>query len=346
MKTLFLDEPFAFRYEDTPYPAAPGPGEALVQVKRIGICGTDYHAYRGRQPFFSYPRILGHELGVEVLALGPTIGDAESTHSAIQVGDRCAVEPYLNCGQCVACRKGKTNCCASLKVLGVHTDGGMREQIIVPVHKLHKSDTLSLEQLALVETLGIGAHAVDRAAIKPGETVLVIGAGPIGLTVVQFARAAGARVIVMDTNQARLDFCEAQLHSEASVVADENALDHITALTHGDLPDAVFDATGNVNSMQAAFKYVSSGGRLIFVGLFLGDLSFYDPDFHRKEMTLYATRNSTGADFQRILKLMESGVIDTDPWITHRCSFDALTENFTAWLDPASGVIKAVVDLE
>ena len=162
MKTIVLDEPFKFRVSDTPEPGPPAAGEALVQVHRLGICGTDYHAYRGRQPFFSYPRILGHELGVEVLALG-------SEGSGLSVGDLCAVEPYLNCGQCIACRAGKTNCCASLKVLGVHVDGGMRERIVVPVQKLHKSTKLNLDQLALVETLGIGAHAVERAAIQSGE---------------------------------------------------------------------------------------------------------------------------------------------------------------------------------
>ncbi len=345
MKTLFLDEPFAFRYAETEEPQKPGPGEALVQVRRIGICGTDYHAYRGRQPFFSYPRILGHELGVEVLEVGAIV-DPIPAELPIRLGDLCAVEPYLNCGTCIACRKGKTNCCASLKVLGVHTDGGMRERIIVPIHKLHRSEKLTLEQLALVETLGIGAHAVDRAGIRPGETALVIGAGPIGLTAVQFARAAGAKVIVMDTNEHRLSFCAQHMGTEAALMADENVLDRLLEANNGDLPDAVFDATGNIQSMQNAFKYVSSGGRLTLVGLYLGDLTFYDPDFHRKEITLLATRNSTGADFRRILGLMESGAIDTNPWITHTCSFEDLTTQFTEWLDPASGVIKAVVSLD
>ena len=174
-------------------------GEALVRVHRVGVCGTDLHAFRGRQPFFSYPRVLGHELGVEVVEPG---GSGE-----IRRGDRCAVEPYLNCGSCIACRTGRPNCCTSLSVLGVHQDGGMREVIAVPARKLHRSDRLSYEQLALVETLAIGAHAVERATLEPGEFALVIGAGPIGVSVVQFARAAGAKVAVVDTSTARLDLC-------------------------------------------------------------------------------------------------------------------------------------------
>ena len=336
MQTITLEEPFRFTFHETSPPAAPGPGEALVRVRRIGICGTDLHAYRGRQPFFNYPRILGHELGVEVEALG-----SETGH--LKVGDRCAVEPYLNCGVCIACRKGKTNCCAKLQVLGVHTDGGMRERILVPIHKLHRSETLTLEQLALVETLGIGAHAVARAQIEPGEYALVIGAGPIGLGAMQFAQAAGAQVIALDRVAGRLEFCRQQLGITHTLLTEADPLACLRDLTDGDMPTVVFDATGNAESMMQAFQYVAPGGRLVLVGLFLGEITFYDPDFHRKEMTLLATRNATGADFTRILQLLETGLIDTTPWITHRASAGEMGEQFPSWLDPASGVIKAVV---
>jgi threonine dehydrogenase-like Zn-dependent dehydrogenase len=194
-----------------------------------------------------------------------------------------------------------------------------------------------------VETLGIGAHAVDRARIEPGEWALVIGAGPIGLAVMQFARAAGARVIALDINAARLAFCREKLQVEAAVMAGEEALAAIGDITDGDLPTTVFDATGNAESMMGAFKYVVSGGRLVYVGLFLGDVTFYDPDFHRKEITLLATRNSTGRDFERIIGLLESGQVDTAPWITHRSGAEEMPGEFPSWLDPASGIIKAVV---
>ena len=336
MQTIVLEEPGRFVLADTAEPEAPGPGEALVRVRRVGICGTDLHAYRGKQPFFTYPRILGHELGVEIVALG-------SASDTLRVGDRCAVEPYLNCGECIACRRGKPNCCARLKVLGVHIDGGMRSFVRVPMNKLHKSETLSLEQLALVETLGIGAHAVDRAGIEPGEFALVIGTGPIGLSVIQFAQAAGARVIALDTNTHRLTFARERMGVEHIVAAHEDPLATIDTITGGDLPTVVFDATGNADSMHGAFQYVASGGRLVFVGLFLGDVRFYDPDFHRKEITLLATRNSTGRDFQRILGLLESGKVDTEPWITHRADAAEMTAHFPRWLEPETRVLKAVV---
>jgi len=337
MQTLVLAEPGRFTLTETEPPREPPPGHALVRVHRTGVCGTDLHAYRGEQPFFSYPRILGHELGVEVVALAP---DAKSD---LAPGDRCAVEPYLDCGTCIACRRGSPNACTSLRVLGVHIDGGMREYIAVPATKLHRSAALSFDQLALVETLGIGAHAVSRARIAAGEWALVIGAGPIGLTVMQFARLAGARVIALDLDAPRLEFCRAHLGVEYTVEAGDAALARIQELTAGDLPTVVFDATGSQRSMNGALQYVAHGGRLVFVGLFKGDVTFHDPDFHRRELTLLASRNATAADLQRIVKLIEAGQIDTTPWITHRATLAEAAARFPSWLQRDAGVIKAVI---
>ena len=338
MKTIILNEPEKLSYIETAHPNAPNLGEALVKVHRVGICGTDLHAFRGRQPFFTYPRILGHELGVEIVALG-------SPSESLKVGNKCAVEPYLNCGNCIACRRGKPNCCAHLQVLGVHADGGMREFFIVPQNKLHSSEKLNFDQLALVETLGIGAHGVARAQIEKGENALVIGAGPIGLSVIQFALEAGARVLVLDVNENRLRFCREQLGADETLVFGDNTLAQIEQLTNGDLPTVVFDATGNVASMENAFQFVAPGGRLVFVGLVQADIKFHDPFFHRREMTLLGSRNATPHDFHRIIALMENGTINTAPWITHRSEFDGLIANFPDWLQPQNGVIKAMLHL-
>src|SRR5437660_1003179 len=175
MKAIVLEKPGQFARVEIPEPGPPAAGEALVRVHRVGICGSDISGYLGKMPFYSYPRIPGHELGVEIVEVGPGV-------SHVKPGDRCSIEPYMNCGECIACRKGSSNCCANLKVLGVMTDGGLRDRFIVPAHKLHPSKKLSFDQLALVETLAIGCHAVDRAALAAGENCLVIGAGPIGLS--------------------------------------------------------------------------------------------------------------------------------------------------------------------
>ena len=325
MKTIVLDKPGELRKTETDSPIDVPTGYALVRVNRVGVCGTDWHAYRGDQPFFSYPRILGHELGVVV----ERVNDAGSN---LKPGDRCAVEPYLNCGHCIACRASRPNCCVDLKVMGVHVDGGMRERVLVPTAKLHRSEKLSLDELALVEPLSIGCHAVDRAGITVGERVLIIGAGPIGLSVIPFATAAGGKVTVMDISPSRLEFCRTKLGVATTVdVAD-------------DLPTCVIDATGNPKSMARCFDLAAHGGRIVFVGLFQGDLTFNDPNFHRRELTLLATRNSRPVDFERIIGMMERGEIDAKSWITHRAAVDQLLEEFPKWLAPDAGLVKAMIE--
>ena len=336
MKAIVLDTPGQLRHLQMADPKAPGPGEALVRIHQVGVCGTDLHAFQGEQPFFTYPRILGHELGVEVLAV-----DAAAQDLAVAV--HCAVEPYFNCGHCPPCRRGKPNCCLNLKVFGVHIDGGMRELAIVPTSHLHPSRSLSFEQLALVEPLSIGAHAVARAGLAQGERVLVVGVGPIGLAVTQFALLAGANVIVMDISEQRLAFCQQQWPEVTTINGGNDALISLQDLTSDDLPTAVFDATGNPRSMMTSFNYVAFGGRLIFVGLFQGDITFHDPDFHRRELTLFASRNATAGDFRRIIKYLEAGQIDLAPWITHRASSEMAVDAFPQWFDRDSGIIKAVI---
>jgi 2-desacetyl-2-hydroxyethyl bacteriochlorophyllide A dehydrogenase len=337
MKTILLEKPQQFQFTDSPEPTEILPGWARVRVRRVGLCGTDWHAYNGRQPFFSYPRILGHELGVEIDA----VNDPSST---LKPGDKCAVEPYLNCGKCIACRRGKSNCCAELKVLGVHTDGGMRDRILVPTHKLHRSEKLSLDQLALVETLGIGCHAVSRAAIEKDENVLVIGAGPIGLSVIPFVIAAGGVPIVADVSETRLEFCRRQMKVQTTLDARGDVLTLLKEALAGDLPTAVIDATGNPPSMMRTFDLVAPGGRIVFVGLFQGDVTFADPNFHRREIALLASRNALPADFGRIIKLIEAGSVDTTPWITHRSPAEKFLDVLPAWLLPEANLLKAILE--
>jgi threonine dehydrogenase-like Zn-dependent dehydrogenase len=221
----------------------------------------------------------------------------------------------------------------------------MRECINVPIAKLHRSDSLRYEQLALVETLAIGAHAVQRAQIEPGDQVLVIGAGPIGLATMQFASLAGAQVIALDVNAERLEFCRARGLAAHAIDGREDPLAALQDLTGGELATAVFDATGNLQSMARAFEYVAHAGRLTFVGLAQGDVSFHDPTFHRREITLLATRNALPANFTQIIGQIEAGAIDTRPWITHQADGATMIETFATWLRPETGVIKAMLTM-
>jgi len=339
MKAIRLEKPLHFASAQIPEPPAPGPGEALVRVHRVGICGTDYSGYLGKMPFFSYPRIPGHELGVEVLAIGAGV-------SHVRAGDRCAVEPYMNCGACPPCRRGCGNCCENLKVLGVMTDGGLCERLVLPARKLHPANRLSSEQCALVETLAIGCHAVNRGNPQPGDAVLVIGAGPIGLAAIEFVKLSGATCIVLDLNEQRLAFCKQHMGVPHTIHsrADGAEFEQLKQLTAGAFAQVVIDATGNHQSMSQALGYCAFSGRLVFVGITQQEVAFpHAPVMHRRELTLLASRNALPPDFTRIIQLIEEGRIDTRPWITHHAEFDALIGEFPRWLRPETGVIKAVV---
>jgi len=336
MQRIVLDKPFQLRLEDVRRPVAAA-GEALIHIRRIGICGTDLHAYQGNQPFFSYPRVLGHELSGEIVAIG-------TNADGLRAGDRCTINPYLACGHCIACRHGKPNCCCQLEVLGVHADGGMQEYLAVPVRQLIRSDSLTFDQMALVENQCIGAHAVRRANLRRGESTLVVGAGPIGLGVMQFAKLAGAAVIAMDIRPERLAFCRDVLQIEHAIVPGPQAIDALRTITAGDLATAVFDATGNSRAMRRSLDYLAYGGRLIYVGFAQDEIGFFNPDFHQKETTLLGSRNATREDFQQVIGAFEDGRATVDRFITHRAGLDATPTSFTDWLDPAERVVKAVVE--
>ncbi len=335
MKAILLDEPGHFSTAQIADPQ-PQSNEAIVKITRVGMCGTDLHAYRGKQPFFTYPRILGHEIGAEIVA-------APVNELGLRVGTHCAVEPYMNCGECLACRNGKSNCCVKLKLFGVHLDGGLSEYLAVPLNKLHPSAALSFDQLALVEPLSIGAHAVFRAQLKDDEIILVIGTGPIGLAIIAHAQNFGVKIIAMDVSADRLAFAQKHFAVAATIQAGPNVMEQLSDLTSGEMPLVVFDATGNPGSMNESFNLIANGGRLILVGLHLEFVTFRDQDFHRRELTVMSSRNATAADFKRTLTLLEAGKIDITPWVTHRVRAENLIEQFPSWLDARAGFIKAVV---
>jgi 2-desacetyl-2-hydroxyethyl bacteriochlorophyllide A dehydrogenase len=336
MKTLICTTPGQFAYADTQVPERKQ-GETLLRIRRVGICGTDLHAYEGTQPFFQYPRILGHELAAEIAAT-----DAPGFAG----GEYVTIIPYFHCGNCVACKAGKTNCCAKLSVCGVHEDGGMREYMLVPSSSLVKSQGLGLDELALVEPLAIGAHGIRRAQIIPGEWVAVIGAGPIGLGVMEFARIAGANVIAVDVQENRLQFCTERLQIPFTInAAKENVSMQLAQITHGDMPTVVIDATGNLSAINESFGYMAHGGRYVLVGLQKGEIRFPHPGFHQREATLMSSRNATREDFDRVIDALQKGQVLPLNYITHRVAFAGVKEAFPDWLLPANQVIKAMITI-
>jgi len=311
---------------------------AILRIRRIGICGTDLHAFQGTQPYFTYPRILGHELAADVVEYH---GDGD-----FKSGDAVTIIPYFYCGKCVACRNGKTNCCTTLKVAGVHIDGGMTEYLRVPSYSLIHSDGLEYDALALVEPLSIGAHGVGRAQIKTDEFVLVVGAGPIGLGCMEFARIQGGKVIALDVNEQRLDFCKSNLGVDFTVNArSADVFEQLEKITNGDMPSVIIDATGNLAAINNAFRYLAHGGRYVLVGLQKGEISFSHPDFHKRESTLMSSRNATRQDFEYVMDCMRKGLVDPEKYITHRAAFGDVKQQFASWLDPANATIKAMVEI-
>jgi 2-desacetyl-2-hydroxyethyl bacteriochlorophyllide A dehydrogenase len=335
MKSLLLQNPGLLAWTDAPEPA-PAAGEALVRVRRCGVCGTDIHALAGRQPFFNYPRRLGHELCVEIISAP---GD-----SGLRRGDSCAVEAYDFCGQCPACRAGRTNCCKNLMVLGVHVDGGHAPLLAIAADKLHRADKLSPEQIALVEPLVIGAYGIERAALRAGEPTVIIGLGPIGLAAAIFAKAAGANLVCVDVQADRLNFACEQMQLGKAIPADASLADNLQK-HFGQLPSVVIDATGSPASMRGTFQLAEHGGRIVFLGLFLGELAFDDPNFHRRELTLMASRAGLTGTFREVIRQMQAGDIDVLPLITHRFNFAETAERLPQ-IHREPGLVKAMINFD
>lgn len=333
MKYIVCEKPGEFLLKEKEAPVRKE-GEALLQINKVGICGTDLHAYAGNQAFFTYPRILGHELASEVLEIG-------ENERGIKAGDKVVVMPYISDPNSVASRMGKPNCCPNITVLGVHGDGGMQQQITVPANILLPANNLTDDEMAIVEPLAIGAHAVRRAAIKEGETVAVVGAGPIGIGIMKLAQIAGAKVIAIDMNEERLEYAKEKIGVDYIVKAGAGAVAAVEEITNGDLCAAVFDASGNKYALESCPDFMCHGGRFVLVGLSKGDLTYNHPKIHAKEMTLMCSRNATTEDFEHVISVLDQ--FPTASFITHSVDYTEMIENFDSWLDPKTGVIKATV---
>lgn len=337
MKVLVCVKPGHFEYQTREKPALKK-DHAIIKIARIGVCGTDLHAFEGTQPFFTYPRILGHELSGELIAFDNAPGFIE--------GEQVTIIPYFSCGKCIACRNGKPNCCATIKVFGVHTDGGMCEYISVPSNSLVHGSLIP-DELALTEPLSIGAHGIRRAQIKKGEYVLVAGAGPIGLGVMEFARLAGGNVIAMDVNKHRLSLCKKNFGINHIIHAlDQDINKELMRMTLGNMPEVIIDATGNLQAINGMFQYMAHGGRYILIGLQKNNISFSHPEFHKREATLMSSRNATREDFDHVMDSMKHKRINLKSYITHRVKFSEVKAQFSRWLEPENHVVKVMVEMD
>ncbi|MBN9258116.1 MULTISPECIES: zinc-binding alcohol dehydrogenase family protein [unclassified Mesorhizobium] len=337
MKAIVCRSPGELAMDDRPAPGSPPPGWARIAVSHVGICGTDYHIFEGKHPFLAYPRVMGHEVSGIVTEQGEGVD--------IPVGTPVIINPYLSCGKCIACRHGKPNCCVRIEVLGVHRDGAMCEQILVPAGNLYPANGLSLADAAAVEFLAIGAHAVRRARADAGARALVIGAGPIGLGTAIFARIAGLDVSLLDMSSERLAFAVGELGFATLDGSRKPVPDLVSDATSGEGFDTVFDATGNTQSVQAAFAHVAHGGTLVLVSVVKDDIVFSDPEFHKREMMLVGSRNALRADFDHVAASIRNGAVPIAKLVTHRTTLDDTPRNLARWAHEKSGLIKAVIEV-
>jgi 2-desacetyl-2-hydroxyethyl bacteriochlorophyllide A dehydrogenase len=333
MKAVVCEEPFDLRLVDRAAPE-PAEGEVLVRIQRVGLCGTDYHIFAGRHPFLAYPRVIGHELSATVVAAG--------AGSRFSEGQLVAINPYLSCGTCVACRKGKPNACVSIQVLGVHTDGGMCELLTVPESALLDATGLTPDQAAMLEFLAVGAHAVARSRVGHGERVLIVGAGPIGIGTALFAKLEGAKVTLVDRREARLAFARDHLGFGSVVTAGDDVAEVLASQTDGEMFDTVFEATGSLDSMSQSLAYVAAGGTLVFVGVAPGEVVFSDPEFHKRETTLVASRNALATDFERVMVAMKAGLVPTAALQSHSFPAEETPTRLPELVADADHVLKAI----
>lgn len=333
MKAVVCNAPNDLRLVDQSEPSIKA-GEVLIRVRRVGLCGTDYHIFSGAHPFLEYPRTMGHEVAGEVAAV--------SEGSAFHVGQLVTINPYLACGTCVACRRGKPNCCVSIEVLGVHADGGMCEVLAVPERAVIDATGLTVDQAAMVEFLSVGAHAVARASLSRGDRVLIVGAGPIGVAAGLFARLAGAHVVLADTRQTRLTYAQQKLGFEAIEVVRPDIGQALADRTGGDFFDCVFDATGNIFAMRKGLDYVAHGGTYVLISVVKEDISFADPEFHKRETTLIASRNALSADFDNVVQAIKRGDILTAALQTHAFAAEDMPQQLPRLIEDADTVLKAI----
>ncbi|ULQ54157.1 zinc-binding alcohol dehydrogenase family protein [Flavihumibacter fluvii] len=337
MKAIICTKPGNLNFINLPEPKLT-PGHAILKIKRINICGTDLHAFEGTQPYFNYPRILGHELAGELVALDDVEG--------FTIGESVTIIPYFNCNACLACRSGKPNCCANIKVCGVHIDGGMAEYYAVPSYSLVHSMGIQTEDLAMVEPLAIGAHGIRRAGVKEGEFVIVMGAGPIGLGTIEFARLAGARVIVLDVNAKRLAFAKEHMGAEFTINAlHPGNTEAVREITRGDMASVVIDATGSQKAINNGLNFLGHGGTYVLIGLQKGDLVFSHPEFHKRETTLMSSRNATREDFDHVMSVIREGLIHPTKYISETVPFEQAIPAFAEWTGAPNDLIKLAIQL-
>jgi L-gulonate 5-dehydrogenase len=335
MKSVYLSAPRQICIQEIPAPTSVGKDEVLVAVHALGICGSDIGAYRGTNPLITYPRIIGHELAGEVIEAG--------SNSGFTKGDRVALEPYINCGVCYPCSLGRTNCCESLKVLGVQTDGGMVEQFVHPARLAFRiPDSMSWEDAALIEPLTISLHSNHRAGVKAGEHVAISGAGPIGLLAASVALSYGAIPIIIDPIDERLELAKqfGIVHTINPIKTD--AVAKIREITKGRMAEAVIEASGASPAIAASIDYAANAGRVVLTGWPKEKTALDTALFTKKELDIRGSRTSAG-EFPEAIELIMQKKVPVQLLVSRNTySLDALADSVAEMSDHPELFIKII----
>ncbi len=322
MKAIAVTEPGKLAITEIPMPSAPDEDEVVIKIKAAGICGSDSHIYHGRSAFATYPRIIGHEMAGEVYRTGSSV-------KGFKPGDRVAVDPVLSCGNCYACRTGRHNVCSSVKVLGVHVDGGYREYIKVGSGNVHKvPDDMPWEIAATVEPYSIAAESVDRGRLKSDDTVLICGAGPIGLVILQAVKRKGAKAIVLDIVDSRLHKAHTMGADIIVNSKDQDLYKTVMDFTGGEGINLVFEATGNLAILeQCISRLVSQAGRVVVLGFPNEPAKIAPIEIMKRELDILGSRLNNNK-FPEVIRWFRDGEVDPSKIISNVFPFDKAQEAF------------------
>ncbi|TDQ16285.1 threonine dehydrogenase-like Zn-dependent dehydrogenase [Algoriphagus boseongensis] len=340
MKAFFLTEIGKTEVREIEVPK-PKSGEVLLEVGMVGFCGGDLNGFKGLFPLQEYPNILGHEVGAKVVELGEEVPDS------IQIGAKVTLYPYQNCGTCVACRKGRPNACKTNKTMGVRRPGAMTRYITTPWQDLFESKTLSLKELALVEPLTVGFHAVSRGKVEAQDRVAVMGCGIVGLGAVASALNRGAEVIAIDIDNSKLEIAKKIGVRHTINPSQEDLHERLQQITEGDGPDVIIEAVGSPTTYRSAVEEVAFLGRVVCIGYAKAPVEFNTSLFVQKEIEILGSRNCVGKiDFPEVIAYLEKGKFPVNEVISKVISIDQAPETMDAWAKNSQGIVKIMLDLE
>jgi 2-desacetyl-2-hydroxyethyl bacteriochlorophyllide A dehydrogenase len=338
MKALVIDAPGKTSFADVPEPEL-GDEDVLLRVRTVGFCGTDLNTFRGVNPLIEYPRIPGHELGCTIEEVGSAVPEP------FRPGLNVLVNPYKSCGRCSACRQQRYNCCSANQTLGVQRDGGLSERIVIPWDKLYTSERLSLREMALVEPLTVGYHAVMRGRVTRSDTVAVFGCGAIGIGVLAAAAHLGARVIAIDVDDQKLALARKVGAGHVINTAASDLHTELQALTDGQGPDVTIEAVGLPQTFRAAVEETSYAGRVVYIGYSKQPVEYDTKHFILRELDILGSRNALPEDFRAVMAFLEKGTLPVEEVVTRVVPFAEAGDALAAWSENPSSVTKIHVEL-